>query len=130
MASPVGAQSWTDSDATDTLSAHVVLLSLSPLNLLNPMKGREQGNHGGRPKQFIYSAVVVFVNPSQTLATIPEAMSFFQAWHDAIVQDGHSSRWCILCKLPMFETLRFFPMIPKMLHLALLASMLTVDPSV
>ena len=28
MVSPVGAQSWMDSDATDTLYAHVVLLSL------------------------------------------------------------------------------------------------------
>ena len=78
----------------------------------------------------MYSAVVVFVHPGQTLVTIPEAISFFQAQHDTIVQDVCSSGWCILCKLPSFETSWFFPMISKMLHLALLALMLTVDPSV
>ena len=78
----------------------------------------------------MYSAVVVFVHPGQTLATIPEAVSFFQAWHDAIVQDSHSSRWCILCKLPTFEALQFFPMIPIMPHLALPVLMSTMDPSV
>ena len=102
MASPVGAQSWMDSDATDTLYAHAVLLSLSPLNLLNPPKGREQGNHGSSPKQFVYSAVVVFIHPDQTLTTIPEAISFFQARHDAIVQDGCSIWWCMLYCILVF----------------------------
>ena len=130
MASPAGTQYWTDSDATETLYTHVVLLSLSPQNLLNPLEGREQGNHGGRPEQFVYSTVVMFIHPGQTLATIPEAVSFFQVQHDTIVQNGHSSGWCILCKLPTFEMLRFFSMIPKMPYLAFLASMSTMDPSV
>ena len=130
MTFPAGAQYWADSDATNTLYAHVVLLSLSPQNLLNPLEGREQGNHGGRPEQFVYSTIVVFIHPSQTLTTIPEAVSFFQAQHDAIMQNSHSSGWCILCKLPTFETSRFFPMIPKMPYLALLVSMWTVNPSI
>ena len=109
-ASPASPQYWTDSDATDTLYAHAVLLSLLPQNLLNPPEGREQGNHGGRPDQFIYSAIVMFINPSQSLATISEAVSFFQGQHDAIVQGGYSSGWCILCKLPTFDTSQFFPM--------------------
>ena len=40
-ASPASAQYWTDSDATDTLYTHAVLLSLSPQNLLNPPEGRD-----------------------------------------------------------------------------------------
>ena len=108
----------------------IVLLSLLPWNLLNPPEGREQGNHGGRPDQFVFSAVVVFIHPGQSLATIPEAVSFFQEKHGAIVQGGHSSGWSILCKLPTYDTSRYFPMIPKMPYLALLASMSTVDPSI
>ena len=129
-ASPASAQYWTVSDATDTMYVHVVLLSLSPWNLLNPLEGREQGNHRGGLDQFVHSAIVVFIHPSQTLTTIPEAVSFFQAQHGAIMQDCHSSGWCILCKLPTFEMSWFFPMIPKMPYLALPASMSTVDPSI
>ena len=129
-ASPASAQYWTDSDGTDILYAHAVLLSLSPRNLLNPPEGREQGNHGGGPDQFVYSTVVVFIHPGQTLATIPEAVSFFQAQHGAIMQDSHSSGWCILCKLPTFQMSQFFPMIPRMPYFVLLVSMSMVDPSV
>ena len=42
MASAIGTQSWTDSDADDTLYSHVVLLLLSPLKLLDLVKGKEQ----------------------------------------------------------------------------------------
>ena len=78
----------------------------------------------------MYSAIVVFIHPGQTLTTISEAVSFFQAHYDVIVQDGHSSGWCILCKLPTFEMSQFFPRIPQMPHLVLPASMSTVDPLV
>ena len=130
MASPASPQYWTDSDATDTLYAHEVLLSLLPQNLLNPPEGREQGNHGGRPDQFVFSTVVVFIHPGQSLTTIPEAVSFFQEQHGAIMQGSHSSGWSILCKLPTYDTSQYFPMIPKMLYLALPVSMSMVDPSV
>ena len=48
-ASSHGTQSWTDSDAEDLLYSHAVLLSLVPLNLLDPAQGRQQNKQGTRP---------------------------------------------------------------------------------
>ena len=46
-ASPIGTQGWMDSDADDTLYAHTVLLSLSPLNpYFIHQKGRSKTNMG------------------------------------------------------------------------------------
>ena len=129
-ASSAGSQRWTGSDDPDTLYPHVVLLSLTLLNLLNPPQGREQGNYGGSPKQFVYSAVVIFVHPSQILSTIQNAMGFFKQQYNAILQGGHSNSWCILCKLPHYETSRYFPMIPQMPYLALPMLESTADPTV
>ena len=39
MASPFSPQCWTDSEDSDTLHAHAVLFSLTPLNLLNAVEG-------------------------------------------------------------------------------------------
>ena len=130
MASSLGAQYWMDSDADDILYSHAVLLSLAPLNLLDPVNGREQDKQVTGPKQYVYSTIVVFVHPGQMLVTILEAITFFKVHHDDIVQDGHSCGWCILCKLPSYETSWFFPMIPRMPHLAFLALSSSVDPSV
>ena len=130
MASPVGTQRWTGLSDPDTLYTQAVLLSLSPLNLLNPAEGREQDSHRGSPKQFVYSAVVVFVHLHQILSTVPEAVSFFQDQHAIIVQGSCSNGWCIPCKLPSFETSRFSLTIPKMLHLVLPVSMSTIDPCI
>ena len=63
--SPSSPQQWTDSEDSDTLYAHAVLFSLMPLNLLDVVEGREQGNHGNNSKLFLYSAMVIFVHPSQ-----------------------------------------------------------------
>ena len=76
-ASPSSPQRWTDSEDSDTLYAHAVLLSLTLFNLLNAVEGREQGNYGNDPKSFVYSTVVVFVHPSQVLTTIQNAIGFF-----------------------------------------------------
>ena len=130
MVSPAGTQWWTGSDDPDTLYAHAVLLSLTPLNLLDPPQGREQGNYGGSPKQFIYSTVVIFVHPSEILSTIQNVMGFFKQQYNAVLQGGHSNGWCILCKLPHYETSWYFPMIPRMLYLALPLSESTMDPTV
>ena len=121
-ASSLGAQSWTDCDAEDILYSNVVLLSLAPLNLLDPAEGREQNKQGTGSAQYVYSAVSMFVHPAQTLITISEAVNFLKVPHDDIVREGRSSGWCVLCKLRSYETSRFFPMIPHMLHLVLLAS--------
>ena len=110
--SPAGSQWWTGSDDLDTLYAHAVLLLLMLLNLLDPAQGREQGNYGGNPKQFVYSAVVIFVHPGQILTTIQNAVGFFKQQYNAILQGSHSNGWCILCKLPHYETSWYFPVIP------------------
>ena len=88
----------------------MVLLSLTPLNLLDVVEGREQGNYGNDPKLFMYSAVVVFVHPGQVLTTIQNAVGFFQQQYNAILQGGHSNGWCTLCKLPHYEISRYFPL--------------------
>ena len=63
MASSLDPQSWTNCDAEDLLYRHAVLLSLAQLNLLDPVTEREQDKQGTGLKQYIYSAVVVFIHP-------------------------------------------------------------------
>ena len=101
-----------------------------PLNLLNVVEGREQGNYGKNPKLFVYSAVVIFVHPGQVLTTIQNAVGFFQHQYDAILQGGHSNSWCTLCKLPHYETSWYFPVVPHTLCLALPMSQPSGDPTV
>ena len=60
----------------------------------------------------MYSAVVVFVHPAQVLSSIENAVDFYELQHKLILQGGHSSSWCILCKLPHYETSRYFLAIP------------------
>ena len=128
--SPSSPQQWTDSEDPDTLYAHAVLFSLTPLNLLDAMEGREQGHYRDDPALFVYSAVVVFIHPGQVLSTIQNAVGFFQHQYNAIRQGGHSAGWCILCKLPHYETSRYFPVVPHTLYLALPMSQPTGDPTV
>ena len=108
----------------------MVLFSLMPLNLLNVVEGREQGNYGDNPKLFVYSAVVIFILPSQVLTTIQNAVGFFQHQHDTILQGSHSNSWCTLCKLPHYKTSRYFPVVPHTLCLALPMSQPSGDPTV
>ena len=112
-------QQWLGSEDPDTLYAHVVLLSLMPLCILKVAECHEQGNHGANPVRFVYSAVVVFVHPAQVLSSIENAVDFYKLQCMLILQGGHSSGWCILCKLPRYETSRYFPAIPCQLFLAL-----------
>ena len=114
MVSPSSSQWWTNSEDLDTLYAHAVLLSLTPLNLLDAAQGREQGNHGSDPKLFVYSAMVVFIHPGQILTTIQNAVSFFQQQYNTILQGGHSNGWCTLCKLPHYKTSQYFPAILRL----------------
>ena len=129
-ASPSSLQQWTDLEDSDTLYTHAVLFSLMPLNLLNVVEGREQGNHGNDPKLFVYSAVVIFVHPSQVLTTIQNAIGFFQHQYDTILQGSHSNGWCTLCKLPRYETLQYFPVVPRIPCLVLPMSQPSRDPTV
>ena len=128
--SPSSSQQSTDSEDLDTFYAHAVLFSLTLLNLLDAAQGREQGNYGSDPKWFMYSAVVVFVHPGQVLTTIQNAIGFFQQRYDAILQGSHSNGWCTLCKLPHYETSRYFLVVPCMLCLVLPMSEPSVDPTV
>ena len=112
-------QQWLGSEDPDTLYAHVVLLSLMPLCILKVAECHEQGNHGTNPVQFVYSAVDVFVHPAQVLSSIENAVDFYELQHKLILQGGHSSGWCILCKLPHYKTSRYFPVIPCQPFLAL-----------
>ena len=112
-------QQWLGSEDSDTLYAHAVLLSLTPLCLLKAAECCQQDNHGTDPVQFVYSAVVVFVHPAQVLSSIENAVDFYELQHTVILPGGHSSGWCILCKLPHYETSRYFPAIPRQPFLAL-----------
>ena len=67
----------------------------------------------------MYSAVVVFVHPAQVLSSIENAVDFYKLQCMVILQGSHSSGWCILCKLPRYETSWYFPAIPHQLFLVL-----------
>ena len=112
-------QWWLGSEDPDTLYAHVVLLSLMPLCILKVAECREQGDHGADPVRFMYSVVVVFVHPAQVLSSIENAVDFYELHHMLILQGGHSSGWCILCKLPCYETSWYFLVIPRQPFLVL-----------
>ena len=127
--SPSSPQRWTDSEDPDTLYAHAVLFSLTLLNLLNAVEGREQGNYRDDPALFVYSAVVIFIHPGQVLTTIQNAVGFFQHQYNAILQGGHSG-WCTLCKLPRYEMSQYFPVIPHTPCLTLPMSQPSGDPTV
>ena len=110
---------WLGFEDPDTLYTHAVLLSLMLLCILKAAECHEQGDHGTDPVQFVYSAVVVFVHPAQVLSSIENAVDFYEVQCKLILQGSHSSGWCILCKLPRYETSRYFPVIPRQLFLAL-----------
>ena len=112
-------QWWLGSEDPDTLYAHAVLLSLMPLCILKAAECRKQGDHGANPVRFVYSAVVVFVHPAQVLSSIENAVDFYKLQRTVILQGSHSSDWCILCKLPCYETSQYFPAIPCQPFLAL-----------
>ena len=112
-------QRWLGSEDPDTLYIHAVLLSLMPLCILKAAECCKQGDHGTDPVQFVYSAVVVFVHPAQVLSSIENAVDFYELQRTLILQGGHSSGWCILCKLPHYEISRYFPVIPRQPFLAL-----------
>ena len=112
-------QWWLGSEDPDTLYTHAVLLSLTPLCILKVAECHKQGDHSTNPVQFMYSAVVVFVHPAQVLSSIENAVDFYKLQCKLILQGGHSSGWCILCKLPRYETSRYFPAIPCQPFLAL-----------
>ena len=112
-------QQWLGSEDPDTLYAHAVLLSLMLLCILKAAECRKQGDHSTDPVQFVYSAVVVFVHPAQVLSSIENAVDFYELQRKLILQGSHSSGWCILCKLPRYETSRYFPVIPRQPFLVL-----------
>ena len=112
-------QWWLGSEDPDTLYPHAVLLSLTPLCILKAAECHEQGDHCANPVRFMYSAVVVFVHPAQVLSSIENAVDFYELQHMLILQGGHSSGWCILCKLPCYKTSWYFPAIPHQPFLAL-----------
>ena len=112
-------QWWLGLESSDTLYAHVVLLSLTPLCILKAAECRKQEDHSTNPVQFVYSAVVVLIHPAQVLLSIENAVDFYELQHELILQGGHSSGWCILCKLPHYETSRYFLAIPRQLFFVL-----------
>ena len=112
-------QGWLVSEDPDILYAHAVLLSLTLLCILKVAESHEQDNHSTDPARFVYSAMVVLVHPAQVLSTIENAVDFYELQRKLILQGGHSSSWCILCKLPRYETSRFFPVIHHQPFLAL-----------
>ena len=100
------------------------------LNLLDAAKGREKANHGSDPKLFTYSAMVVFIHPSQVLTTIQNAVGFFCQQYSAILQGGHSNGWCTLCQLPRYETSGYFPAILHLPCLVLPMLVPSMDPAI
>ena len=78
----------------------------------------------------MYSAVVVFIHPGQTLIPITEAVSLLKDCHGDIIHEDCSCGWCALCKLSSYKMSRFFPVIPHMPFLALPAVSASMLPSV
>ena len=77
-------QRWLGLEDPNTLCAHAVLLFLMPLCILQVAEGHKQDDHSTDPAKFVYSAVVVFVHPTQVLSSIENAVDFYKLQHESM----------------------------------------------
>ena len=109
--SPLTPQWWLGSEDPDTLYAHVgCCCPWCCCVILKVAECCKQGNHGADPVRFVYSAVVVFVSSCTGLVVYWECSGLLQtSVHAHSTRQLFPAGWCILCKLPHYETSRYFP---------------------
>ena len=101
-ASPSVPQAFGHSDATPLATYHVLMLSLVPFDRVNPATGEVSPDID---KKKVFSAVVVFVHPSQKLLSIEEAVDMLLV----ISHDLKSVPATALCHLPQRSVGEFYP---------------------
>ena len=96
-------------DSPNLLSCQALFLTLAPLCLMEVAKGHGPGSPPGDPKDFVFSAVTVFVHPQQKLLPIAAGVDALFPCHSLVVEDPHLPGWGILCQLPQYWEVTFFP---------------------
>ena len=98
-------EKWVDCDSDNTLYGQVLLLSLALFSLVDAPKGRQQIKSAESGLAcHVYSAVTIFIHLGQCLRPISEGIMFLKTRSVVIINDGHNGGWCILCKLPVFNS--------------------------
>ena len=95
-------QAFRCSDATPLAIYHALMLPLTPFDRVNPTKGEVSPDID---KKKVFSAVVVFVHPSQRLSSIEQAVNMLlvMSW------DPKSVPVTALCHLPQQSMGEFYP---------------------
>ena len=95
-------QAFRHSDATSLAPYHALMLSLVPFDWVNPATGEVSPDIDEKK---VFSAMVVFVHPSQKLSSIEEAVDVLLV----VSQDLKSVPVTALCCLPQCSLGEFYP---------------------
>ena len=95
-------QAFGHSDTTTLATYHAVMLSLAPFHLANPTTCEAPP---GVDEMKVFSAMVVFVHPSQKLSLIKEAVDMLLV----VSRDPESVPAMALCRLPERTVGEFYP---------------------
>ena len=101
-ASPNVPQAFGCSDTAPLATYHTMMLSLMPFNQVNPATGKVLPDIDGKK---VFSAIVVFVHPSQKLSSIEEAVDMLLV----MSRDPKSVPVTALCHLPQQSVGEFYP---------------------
>ena len=101
-ASPNVPQAFRHSDATPLATYHSLMLSLAPFDQMNPATGEVSPDIDEKK---VFSAMVVFVQPSQKLSSIEEAVDVLLV----VSRDLKSVPATALCHLPQQSVGEFYP---------------------
>ena len=94
-------QAFGCSDAASLATYHALMLSLAPFDQMNPATGEVSSDID---KKKVFSAMVVFVHPSQKLSSIEEAVDVLLV----VSQDPKSVPATALCHLPQRSMGEFY----------------------
>ena len=100
--SPSVPQAFGRSDATPLVAYHALMLSLAPFDRVNPATGEVSPDIYEKK---VFSAIVVFVHPSQKLLSIEEAVDVLLV----VSRDLKSVPVTALCHLPQQSVGEFYP---------------------
>ena len=95
-------QAFGCSDATPLATYHALMLSLAPFDRVNPATGEVSSDIDEKK---VFSAMVVFVHPSQKLSSIEEAVDMLLV----MSRDPKSVPATALCHLPQQSVGEFYP---------------------
>ena len=102
-------QPFVGHDSQNLLSCQALFLTLAPLRPMEAADGCGPGLPQGGPKDFVFSAMTVFVHPQHKLLPIAAGIDALFPCHGLVIEEPHLPGWGILCQLPQYWEVAFFP---------------------